>query len=170
MANDAQSLAAPTREDSDGAEAPPSDAGEQERTAPIDDAEMQLRRALADLDNLRKRFEREVTRERSDERARVAREWLAVVDNIERALEHGGDRDDGLAAGFRAVYEHALSLLDRLGFPRFDDIGLPFDPRRHEAVGTIESDAPSGTIVAAMRPGYGSEEPVLRPAAVIVAK
>ena len=50
--------------------------------------EHQLRAALADLDNLRKRFEREVARERLDERARVAAAWLPVMDDLDRALEH----------------------------------------------------------------------------------
>ena len=48
--------------------------------------------------------------------------------------------------------------MTRLGFPRFDDVGRPFDPARHEAVGTVEADAPAGTVVATVRPGYGTEE------------
>jgi molecular chaperone GrpE len=135
----------------------------------LEESEAQLRRTLADLDNLRKRYEREVARERADERARVAREWLTVVDNLERALEHAEDSDSDVVAGVRMVYEQALSVLAHLGFPRFDDTGRPFDPLRHEAVGAIDTDAPSGTVVAALRPGYGSDETILRPAAVLVA-
>ena len=132
--------------------------------------EDQLRRALADLDNLRKRYQREATRERSAERSRVAAEWLPVVDNLERALQHAGDGDAALIEGVQAVRDQAVAAFERLGFPRYDDIGVLFDPTRHEAAGTVVSDAPPGTIVAAVRPGYGSGEDILRPALVIVAK
>ena len=57
-----------------------------------------------------------------------------------------------------------------LGFPRFENPGEPFDPSRHEAVGTTDADAPAGTVVAVVRPGYGTPEHVLRPAAVVVAR
>jgi molecular chaperone GrpE len=129
----------------------------------------QLRRALADLDNLRKRFGREVGRERADERARVAAEWLPVLDNLELALQHATG-DGALVEGIRAVRDQALAILIRLGFPRFEDIGEPFDPTRHEAVGSVESEAPPGTVLNAVRPGYGTAETMLRPASVLVAR
>ena len=56
------------------------------------------------------------------------------------------------------------------GAVRFDDVGELFEPSRHEAVSTVESDAPPNTIVATVRPGYGNGEEVLRPAAVIVSR
>src|SRR4051812_41037658 len=176
MADDHQTVAAPEREEarSEVAEAPePStDAGGRldGAEALLEETETQLRRTLADLDNLRKRYEREVTRERRDERIGVLREWLGVVDNLERALQHAGESDGPIVAGLRAVYDQALSVLERLGYPRFDDIGRPFDPTRDEAGGTIAADAPQGTVVAVARPGYGGHDSMLRPAAVIVAK
>jgi molecular chaperone GrpE len=138
-------------------------------SAEVEEADDRLVRALADLDNLRKRFEREVSRERSSQRALVAGEWLPVVDNLELALQHAQGADP-LAVGIAAVHEQALSVLERLGFPRFDDIGKPFDPQRHEAVSAVESEEPAGTILTAVRPGYGHGESVLRPAAVVVAR
>src|SRR3954451_3297160 len=87
-----------------------------------------LLRALADLDNLRKRFAREVERERVAERNRSAALWLPVVDDLERALGHADATDancEPLAAGVRAVYQQAIANLERLGFPRFDDVGEP---------------------------------------------
>jgi molecular chaperone GrpE len=134
------------------------------------ETDQRLLRALADLDNLRKRLDREIARERAGERARVASMWLPLVDDLERALEYAGSADDALVAGVRAVYEQALAVLERLGFPRFEDLGKPFDPTRHEAVGAIGSDAPPGTVAATTRPGYGSETDMLRPASVVVAR
>jgi molecular chaperone GrpE len=143
---------------------------DQRELAVPNEVEEQLRRTLADLDNLRKRFNREIARERAAERAHVAALWLPIVDDLERALQHADGDDSPLVEGVRAVYEHALGVLARLGFPRFDDIGERFDPSRHEAVGTIESSAPAGAIVAAARPGYGMADNVLRPASVVVAR
>lgn len=57
----------------------------------------------------------------------------------------------------------------KLGFTRFEDVGDAFDPQRHEAVTTIASDAPPGTVIDAVRPGYDGD-PVLRPASVVVAR
>jgi molecular chaperone GrpE len=138
-------------------------------SAEVEEADDQLRRALADLDNLRKRFEREVARERLSQRSLVAGEWLPIVDNLELALNHA-EGDGPLEKGIEAVYEQAQSVLERLGFPRFDDVGDVFDPLRHEAVGAVDSEEPAGTILTTVRPGYGGGETVLRPAAVIVAR
>jgi molecular chaperone GrpE len=138
--------------------------------AATQELEDRLRRALADVDNLRKRFEREVGRERAAERERVAGEWLPVVDNLERALHHAGADPVALLEGVRAVREQAVSALARLGFPRFDAVGEAFDPSRHEVVSAVDSPDPPGTVVAAVRPGYGTAEAVLRPAGVVVAR
>jgi molecular chaperone GrpE len=151
------------------AEEPVTTAGTEEastRTEP----DPRLLRALADLDNLRKRFDREIARERTDERARVAALWLPVIDDLERALEFAGTDGDPLIAGVRAIYDQALRVFERLGFPRFEDVGAPFDPTRHEAVGAVESDTTPGTIAATTRAGYGKEREVLRPASVLVSR
>jgi len=137
--------------------------------AAVADLEDRLRRALADLDNMRKRYDRELSRERAAERARLAALWLPIVDDLDRALEHADGDPAALIEGIRAVRDQAVATLDRLGFPRFTDVGHPFDPARHEAMGVVRADAPAGTVVAAVRPGYGSDESLLRPAGVVVA-
>src|SRR5262249_9475726 len=103
-------------------------------------------------------------------RARTAAEWLPIVDNLERAIEHAGAEPDVLLDGVRAVRDQALEVLARLGFPRQDDTGRLFDPTRHEAVATVHDDAPEGTIVHVTRAGYGHGEDQLRPAQVVVSK
>lgn len=138
--------------------------------AEVAEIEGRLLRALADLENLRKRYERELSRETAAERARVASQWLPVVDNLERALEHANAHPDALIEGVRAVWEQAVGVLRRLGFPRFDGLGEQFDPSRHEAVRAVENDAPHGTVVASAWPGYGTTDAMLRPAGVVVAK
>lgn len=129
----------------------------------------QLRRALADLDNLRKRHARELARERLADRAQAAQAWLPVVDNLELALQHAGEQGGGLAEGVRAVHQQAVEAMARLGFPRFDADGAAFDPSVHEAVSSIPDETRAGTVVATARPGYGTREALLRPAGVVVA-
>lgn len=134
------------------------------------DLDVPLRRALADLDNLRKRSERELARVRSAERADMAGLWLPIVDDLDRAIQHAGSDDGALVEGVRAVRDQALSLLAGLGFHRFDDIGKPFDPSRHEAVGVLDGEGDPGTVLAVVRPGYDAPGAILRPAGVIVSR
>jgi molecular chaperone GrpE len=141
-----------------------------ELEAACKESEDRWRRALADADNLRKRFERELQRLGADERARLATEWLPVVDNLEMALEHPGADNTALLDGVRAVRDQAVAVLARLGFDRLDEAGVPFDPARHEATATVSDQTVSpGTVVRVIRPGYGRAERQLRPASVVVA-
>jgi molecular chaperone GrpE len=134
-------------------------------------AQDQKLRALADLDNLRKRGAVQVERAEADARAQVARQWLPVVDNLERALEHAAADPRTIVEGIQAVRQQALGVLASLGFPRRDDTGATFDPVRHDAVATAYDDrVPPGTVVQVVRPGYGEPDRQLRPAQVVVAK
>ena len=136
-------------------------------TAELED---RLRRALAEVDNVRKRCLRQVADERAAERARVAAAWLPVIDNLERALEHAGASADPVVDGVRAVRDQGVDVLARLGFARHAETGVPFDPYRHEAVGVVEdADAAPGEVAQVVRPGYGDGQALLRPAAVLVA-
>lgn len=149
----------------------------QNATATIADLRAELeachgewKRALADADNLRKRFAREADRMRAQERAAVVRQWLPVVDNLDRALEHAGSDPEAIIEGVRAVRDQAVAVLAEMGFGRRDDTGEPFDPARHDAVGSRPgSGAPPGTVVEVIQPAYGSGERQLRPASVVVA-
>jgi molecular chaperone GrpE len=141
-----------------------------EHAAVVAELEDRWRRALADLDNLRKRYARELDRERAAERARVAAQWLPVVDDLDRALAHAADDPTAIVEGVHAVRDHAMAVLARLGYPRYEEVGVPFDPVQHEAVRVVEdAEAAPGTVVEVLRPGYGREEHWLRPAAVAVA-
>jgi molecular chaperone GrpE len=137
------------------------------RVAELDDL---WRRAVAEQDNLRKQAARDLSRIRDQERAQVAAGWLPVVDNLELALDNARASPDSIIEGVRAVHQQALEVLTRLGFPRRDDVGKTFDPAHHEAVSTVPAeDLQPGTIAHVVRPGYGSDDEVLRPASVVVA-
>jgi molecular chaperone GrpE len=136
-------------------------------------AEDRWRRAAADLDNLRKRYAREVAREREHERELVTSAFLPVLDNLDRALEHAAEEPGSIVEGIRTLREQALAVVTGLGYGREDEPGVPFDPARHEVVAVVDADGagtPPGSVASVVRPGYGAPGRQLRPAAVTVAQ
>lgn len=128
-------------------------------------------RERADLEN----FKRRAQRDRADTlrfgAESLVRDLLPVVDNLERAIDHadtGGD-DGQLVQGVRLVLKGALDVLARHGVTRVDAIGQPFDPAFHEAIAQVESeDIPANHVVQQFQPGYRLHDRLLRPAQVSV--
>jgi len=141
----------------------------EQRIAELEDLRL---RALADLDNMRKKCASQVSRAEAETRARVALQWLPVVDNLERALAHAQADPGSIVDGVQAVRNQAVSVLAQLGYPRRDDdLGAEFDPARHEAIASRPDPAvPEGSIVEVVAPGYGEGDRQLRPAQVVVAR
>jgi molecular chaperone GrpE len=142
-------------------------AGLREAAAAAEDERL---RALADVANVRRRCAEQVSRAQAEATARVAGQWLPVVDNLERALEFSAQDPGAIVEGIQAVRDQALAVLAALDFPRRVDTGAPFDPARHEAV-AVRADAgvPAGTVIDTTRPAYGEGDRQLRPAQVVVA-
>jgi molecular chaperone GrpE len=132
------------------------------RNAELEDRHL---RALADLDNYRKRSARETERRVAEERERVLLQWLDAVDSVERALRMTPDAD-----GLRAVLEQMEAILARYGVARSGAPGEPFDPERHEAIGVSNGDVEQPTIADVARSGFTIGDRVLRPAQVIVTR
>lgn len=133
--------------------------------------EDRLRRVAADLENLRKRHTRQVQVEREAERDRVVAALLPLIDNLDLALAHAEADPESIVAGVRAVRDQAVARLAELGYPRETEVGVPFDPSRHEVVGIVdEPDVAPGTVVEVVRPGYGEGRHQLRPQAVTVSR
>jgi len=148
-------------------EPPPPDGGAATPSAP--ELEDRWRRAMADLDNLHKRYARQLAYEKAAERARVTTAWLPVVDNLELALTQAGVAADPVVQGVRIVRDQAVATLAALGYSRHDGAGVPFDPMRHEAVAVRPTaDLPPGMVVEVVRAGYGEGDRQLRPTAVVV--
>ena len=124
-----------------------------------------LQRVHAEYANYRKRVERD--REVMQQMAVGAAlaELLPVLDDIERAREHGE-----LEGAFRTVGENLEAALAKLGLEKFGASGEEFDPMVHEALTTEENDAVSTpTVTTVYQPGYRFADRVLRPARVAVA-
>ena len=131
-----------------------------------------LQRTQAEFANYQKRAERNLAEELQYANAPLARELTAVLDNLQQALEAAqkGSDADSLAKGVSLVQSQLLDVLARFGVRPIDAFGQPFDPHRHEALlQDTQSDAPPGTVVEVIQPGYRLHERVLRPAKVIVA-
>lgn len=147
-------------------------------TARLDTVEQERReledrhlRAVADLDNFRKRVRREQAEAARYAVEPLARELLAVVDNLERALEHaGGDGGTApLVEGVSLVLRSLDEVLRRHGVTVVEaEPGQPFDPNRHEAVERREGAGEPNRIVQVWEKGYAMHERLLRPARVSV--
>jgi len=140
-----------------------------QRIAELEDLRL---RALADLENLRKKCAGQVSRAEAETRARVSLQWLPVVDNLERALAHAQADPGSIADGVQAIRNQAVSVLAQLGYPRRDDdLGAEFDPARHEAIASRhDPGVPEGSVVEVVAPAYGEGDRQLRPAQVVVAR
>jgi molecular chaperone GrpE len=131
-------------------------------------------RAVADLENYRKRGKRDLDDAKADTKTRVLKEMLPVVDNLERAVEHADKQGDAAVAiidGIRLVLRQFVTAFERVDVTPVEAAGQPFDPNVHEAISQLEtSDAPPGTVVQVLQRGYRLGDRLLRPALVVVAK
>ncbi len=165
-------------EDADEAAQAESEALEAARAEAADFRDRYMRLA-ADMDNLRRRTEREVKDAKSYSVAGFARDMLAVSDNLRRALDAiPADVRAGADAGLSTLIEGVeltersmLSALERHGVRKLEPEGQKFDPNFHQAMFEIPNpDVPHNTVVQVVQAGFTIGERVLRPAMVGVAK
>jgi molecular chaperone GrpE len=125
------------------------------------------RRMKAELDNSRKRQERERARLIQSASERLVRELLPVLDNLDRALEAGGD----IREGVWATREQLVAVLGQEGLAPVASDGQSFDPEVHEAVmGQPSDEHEEDTIIQTLERGYVLNGKPIRPAKVVVAK
>jgi len=143
------------------------------------DMKDRLLRTLAEMENLRKRTEREVADARTYGVTTFARDILTVADNMHRAMaaldgELRATADAGLKNlldGVELTERELLNVLEKHGVKKIEPQGQKFDPNRHQAMYEIDdASVPSGTVVQVVQAGYTIGERVLRPALVGVAK
>ena len=126
-------------------------------------------RTQADFENFRRRAAREAAA--AGERAKIGllREFLPVLDNLERALAAAPDKDDGLAKGVRLVLDELVGVFERSGIEAIEPEGDAFDPTLHEALSTRSEDgAKPGVVLEVVEKGYKLNDTVIRPARVVV--
>jgi molecular chaperone GrpE len=138
----------------------------------------QLLRALAEIENMRRRGERDREETAKYAITGFAREILSVADNLRRALENipaevraVDESLNTLAVGVEATERELMAIFERFGVRRIDPTGQPFDPNFHQAIAEVPGTGkPAGTVVETMRPAYVIHDRLLRPAMVMVAK
>src|SRR5476651_647016 len=138
-----------------------------------------LLRTLAEMENLRKRTEREVADARVYGVAGFARDVLAVADNMHRALgtieaelrEHTDPKMKALIEGVELTERELMKVLEKYGVTKFSPEGEKFDPNVHQAMYEVQSaDLPPGHVAQVVQAGYMLGDRVLRPAMVAVTK
>ncbi|WP_037499997.1 nucleotide exchange factor GrpE [Sphingomonas jaspsi] len=133
--------------------------------------------AAAELQNSRRRMEKEMADTRAYAVTGFARDMLAVRDHLDRALGHvpaearTDEKSKSFIEGIEATLRELDSILTRNGVTKVESVGHPLDPHKHQAMIEIATDsAEPGTIVEEMQSGYMIKDRLLRPALVGVAK
>jgi molecular chaperone GrpE len=132
--------------------------------------------ARADIQNVRRRAEKDAADARAYAATNFARDVLSVADNLERGLAaipaelRGDDKFKGLVTGLEATGRELEKVFERNGITRIAAMGEPLDPNKHQAMMEMPSDAEPGTIVQEMQSGWMIKDRLLRPALVAVAK
>jgi molecular chaperone GrpE len=138
-----------------------------------------LLRLLAEMENLRRRTEREIADARAYGISNFARDVIAVADNMDRALgaldedlrEKADASTKALLDGVELTERELLKVLEKHGVKKFEPLGEKFDPNVHQAMFELpDPTRPAGTVAQVVQPGYMIGERVLRPALVAVAK
>src|SRR6185369_14417086 len=137
----------------------------------LKDTHERLLRTAAEFDNFKKRALKEKEDVQRFGIERLLKDFLPVMDNLERALEHAEQHDPRqVIEGIRLVQKLFENTLAKHGVVGFSAVGKPFDPGLHEALMQQDSEAPPGTVVSEMAKGYKLNDRLIRPAAVVVAK
>jgi molecular chaperone GrpE len=131
-------------------------------------------RAVAELDNVRKRAEREIGTANRYGAERVLADLLAVADSLELGLKaagEGGPAVKAIADGLALTFRQLQAFFEKHGVKVLDPLGQPFNPDLHEAVSALESASVAPNhVMAVMQKGYRLHERLLRPAMVTVAR
>ncbi len=129
-------------------------------------------RAVAELDNVRRRMEREVANAHKYGAEKLISALLPVVDSLEQALQLADkNADPAMHEGLELTMKLFVDVLDKFDVQQLDPVGMPFDPQQHEAMSIqdVPGTAPN-TVIAVFQKGYQLNDRVIRPARVIVSK
>jgi molecular chaperone GrpE len=145
----------------------------QAKTQEAEENYARLLRLAADMENLKKRQERERAELLQFANENLIKELLPVVDNLELALEHGRQLEApaSFMEGIEMVHQGFLKALERFGVTPLMSVGQPFDPAFHNAVMQEENpEVPDSSIIKELQKGYLMHQRLLRPAMVVVAR
>ena len=130
-------------------------------------------RERAEIENFKKRMQREKPEALRYENERLIRELLPTIDNLDRALRHGREKGEGeaLHEGVAMVLKTMLDALQGFGMSQIHSVGEPFDPEKHEAIAYVETDQPGPSmVIEEHQKGYFYKDRLLRAAMVTVSR
>ena len=127
-------------------------------------------RAKAEADNIRKRAQVEVANAHKFAVENFAAELIAVKDSLEAALGTGKATTDSVKSGVELTLRQLKNAFEKFNVTEVNPAGQKFDPHRHQAISTVESEAEPNAVVQVLQKGYLLHDRVLRPALVVVAK
>jgi molecular chaperone GrpE len=162
----AKTEADPDPSGSSGATSPTS--GEDKSTVPQE----RFLRLAADFENFKKRARQDQLDTVQYANSTLVERLLPVLDDFRRIVEHAPpDVDESWLRGVQLTLQKLDEVMEAIGVRRIDSEGMPFDPKVHEAIGSVESaDHPDDTVLAELRPGYRLHDRVVRPALVRVSR
>jgi len=130
-------------------------------------------RLSAELENFKKRAEKEKSETYKFANENILKDLLPVLDNLERALEHGRETGNlkALLEGVELTHKALWAVMEKYGITRIEAMGEDFDPNHHEAV-MVQEDAqkPPGQVISQLQIGYRLHNRLVRPAMVVVSK
>jgi molecular chaperone GrpE len=138
---------------------------EQER----DDFKDRYMRSMADLENLRKRFDRERSDLLKYGHEKVLSDLLPVLDSFDKALASDKSSGESYAEGVKLVHRQLFDVLEKHGLKTVEAVGRPFDPNVHQGIQRIETDVGTEMVRDEFQKGYLLNERLIRPAVVSVA-
>lgn len=127
-------------------------------------------RAKAEADNVRKRAQNEIANAHKFAVENFATELLAVKDSLEAALAAENTSAESLKSGVELTLKQLNAVFAKFSLSEINPVGQRFDPHRHQAISTVESDLEPNTVVQVLQKGYLLNERVIRPALVTVSK
>ncbi len=128
-------------------------------------------RAKAEMQNVRRRAEKDVENARRYSIEKIAKDIVNVVDNLERALESAGEEKSAFTEGVELTLKSFIDTLDRQGISQIAPEGEPFDPQMHEAISMVPNpDAEPNTVLNVVQKGYTLNGRVIRAAMVVVSQ
>ena len=137
---------------------------------PEEDWQDKYTRLYAEFQNFRRRTDKEKSDIYAFANEKFAMGLLEVVDNFERAMEHGSESDPKFSEGMQLILKQLQGVLEKNNVEEIEVLGKPFDPNYHNAVMTEAAEAESGTVTKVLQKGYMLNKKVIRPSMVAVAQ
>ncbi len=148
----------------------PEEAPEAAPQEPEADWQDKYTRLYAEFQNFRRRTDKEKSDIYAFANEKFAMGLLEVVDNFERAMEHGSESDPKFSEGMQLILKQLQGVLEKNNVEEIEALGKPFDPNYHNAVMTEAAEAESGTVTKVLQKGYMLNKKVIRPSMVAVAQ